>query len=609
MKITELCLQFQEEFEKIKTLQESIRHISEETFNQVLQDFAFAFNNKELLYSLLVSLKNIINSRPKQYDIYIRLLCEVLKSVKNFHFNINSLAFLFPNFNIICSLLAAGIISKKKILKLHKVLKFGTFDYDSILENSDFSIFNEKEIYQIMKESFPPRTVKKPDFRLITIIINDDLDSFQDLVSKEDLNIDSQIYLGKLDTIFKKECFLIEYAAFYGSIKIVKYLILQGAKLPKKLMEYAVLGNNNEIIHIVEQKIQEKIDQTVLLEAIRYHQNELAHYLIENYDIHLNIDSLISSIKSFNIEFFEKSLNCITENDINNIGINKKTCIYLACKTGQLYILRFLEKIDGIDINKSVKKGRWAEDIPLAIAVNRSFVEIVDHMIQNSSISINKIVEDHSIVSLAVAKGNTKIVKLLLTHPKIDVNQFIEDDAPLLIASQQANLEIFKSIVEAKGVDLRIQDDNGLSAIHYTVMYGNIPKIDYLLKYHGDIVKLESKDCHGVSFFINLTPIHYAAIHDKIESFEYIYSLPNFNIDWFLAKTRDNATPFILAASNGSINIVKFLIKLKEIDVQEENSSGYNSLHLASLNGKNKIVEILVEYINVNKQNKILFYI
>ena len=51
----------------------------------------------------------------------------------------------------------------------------------------------------------------------------------------------------------KKKISLIEYAAFYGSVQIFKYLYLNVVEMTPKLWICAIHGYDEEIIHILEE--------------------------------------------------------------------------------------------------------------------------------------------------------------------------------------------------------------------------------------------------------------------------------------------------------------------------------------------------------------------
>ena len=78
---------------------------------------------------------------------------------------------------------------------------------------------------------------------------------------------------------------LIEYSAFYGSIQIFQYLILNNAELTSSLWLFSIHGKNAEIIHLLEENHIKPKDETFkecYIESIKCHHNEIAKYIENN---------------------------------------------------------------------------------------------------------------------------------------------------------------------------------------------------------------------------------------------------------------------------------------------------------------------------------------
>lgn len=167
--------------------------------------------------------------------------------------------------------------------------------------------FNKiKEKYGYSNESI--EKVQNSD--LISFILKDDVDSLQKQVSNPAYNITKEIlHLPKL-----YQCNAIEYAAFCGSLKCFKYLLLNFEFDLCSIAKYAVMGGNTEIIHICHQ--QKYNFKGTLLKSIHYHRNEIAKWIIDN-----NIDDdfdLYSCVDSNNFEILQYWCNLKTP-EINNM--------------------------------------------------------------------------------------------------------------------------------------------------------------------------------------------------------------------------------------------------------------------------------------------------
>ena len=72
---------------------------------------------------------------------------------------------------------------------------------------------------------------------------------------------------------------LICYAAFFGAIKIVKYMIENGEKLSSSLCNYAYFSQNIEFIQFLDEKVE--ISVKYVLEKInKYRLNKSIDYFV-----------------------------------------------------------------------------------------------------------------------------------------------------------------------------------------------------------------------------------------------------------------------------------------------------------------------------------------
>ncbi|KAK8891517.1 hypothetical protein M9Y10_028729 [Tritrichomonas musculus] len=146
-----------------------------------------------------------------------------------------------------------------------------------------------------------------------------------------------------VEIIYTFSISLIEYAAFFGSIQIFKYLQDNRAPLKKSLWNYAIHGQNPEIIHILEENnIWPKSYDDCLIESIKCHHNDIANYIEKNYLNYEKID------KSFTI--FRQSLKYHNFAFINSYFISQ-TCLYYFIKYDCPLYIDYILKTVFVDIN------------------------------------------------------------------------------------------------------------------------------------------------------------------------------------------------------------------------------------------------------------------
>ncbi|OHT16816.1 hypothetical protein TRFO_12893 [Tritrichomonas foetus] len=143
-----------------------------------------------------------------------------------------------------------------------------------ILSSSDFSheqlkyeIFPSKQFTKLINKKSKSKTTetetkteKTPT--LIEIIKLDDVLSFQDILSQSNIDIDDSVTSSDEFNVFlrelhgikksKNESKLLNLAAFYGSINIFKFLWMNNATISSTITNYAVIGGNYDMIHLIE---------------------------------------------------------------------------------------------------------------------------------------------------------------------------------------------------------------------------------------------------------------------------------------------------------------------------------------------------------------------
>ena len=80
---------------------------------------------------------------------------------------------------------------------------------------------------------------------------------------------------------------LIEYAAFFGSNQIFKYLYLNGAKLTASIWKYAIHGEDAEIIHLLEEnkiKLPLYVYENIIEKSIKFHSINITNYFLQDED-------------------------------------------------------------------------------------------------------------------------------------------------------------------------------------------------------------------------------------------------------------------------------------------------------------------------------------
>lgn len=219
----------------------------------------------------------------------------------------------------------------------------------------------------------------------------DSIDEFQKTVSDFNYRIHPSIF--GLPPILQNMPTLIQCAAFYGSVKIFKYLLLNDADISMKdgvsrtLVHFAVAGGNLEIVHILDQR---KLDfEGSLHVAAKFHQYEIFTWLVENRQISIH-DGYVLSQAAIKINLKEMLFlfeNNVDPNLTDDLGW---TPLHYASRDDVVCSIKLLLSHEKIDPNLDNNGNTTALDNAV---INGRF-EAVEVLISNEKVDINKQTKD-----------------------------------------------------------------------------------------------------------------------------------------------------------------------------------------------------------------------
>lgn len=209
-------------YKKIEKILELIKKDMKELLSET-KIFDIFKSNKKLL--LLLFEEKIIS--PNQ---------TIAKSLTSKKYNkLNYLSYFYPEMK--------PFIKEKRNKK--------KYSYDSKQPEDFGHYYNEdKEIFETN------RKVGENNYYICSLIRNDSVIDFISYATKNSLSLKQNVKSSIFETnkfLINKSPTLIEYATFFGSIQIFKYLYQNGVELQSSLWMYAIHGNNPEIIHFLEE--------------------------------------------------------------------------------------------------------------------------------------------------------------------------------------------------------------------------------------------------------------------------------------------------------------------------------------------------------------------
>ncbi|KAK8897693.1 hypothetical protein M9Y10_015658 [Tritrichomonas musculus] len=182
---------------------------------------------------------------------------------------------------------------------------------------------------ELPEDFYEKRKIGANDDNISRFIQQDSIDDFITYVNKNICPLNSTIEPTIYETnpfLNDKEMTLIEYAAFFGSIQIFKYLRLNEVKLAPSLWICAIHSNQADIIHILEEnhiEPEEKGYNECLKESIKCHHYDLANYFLNNYLLN-NEKDVDESLQVYCIQYYNF--------DFMNTDFKGEKAFYYMCK-------------------------------------------------------------------------------------------------------------------------------------------------------------------------------------------------------------------------------------------------------------------------------------
>lgn len=311
---------------------------TEEAFQSLIKYIQDQINksNTKILRCLLHFLSNISKNHHRQSNIFPKIeqiLLHFKRDIKNsmsdediseiFHDDIQIYVFLFERKFLLVNKDNFHLFYKgRNINRLRIRYYLYPLIKDSIGKKKRRRI--EKEISKLCSnfaEFYKKCREGENDSYLCTLIRNDLVKEFIIHVNQNNLNtsIETPSSLFETNRFLNemKKTTLIEYAAFYGSLKIIRYLNKSRCiDLTSSMWLYSIHSNNPLMIHFLEEeKVKPPNDsyKECLKEAIKCYHNEVATY-IQTYYINENEEK---------VTYNKKDEICINEK-----VYNEKVCLF-----------------------------------------------------------------------------------------------------------------------------------------------------------------------------------------------------------------------------------------------------------------------------------------
>ncbi|XP_048238696.1 ankyrin repeat domain-containing protein 50-like [Haliotis rufescens] len=262
------------------------------------------------------------------------------------------------------------------------------------------------------------------------------------------------------------------------------------------------------------------------------------------------------------------------------------TFVDLAIRGGNTEIVEYVLKQNNVDINR-----KHCGLTPVMLAALNGKLAVFNFLVQKGADLSIKHADYETILPMACKGGNIEIVKYALEQ-NIDAmsSNGMDDNAAAVIAARRGHRDIFDLLVK-KGANLTMKEENN-NILLMACEGGNVDIVKYVLK--QNIVDINSKNDE------ELTPAMVAASLGHKEMFDLLISE---GAD-MTHVSEDDDKILHLACYGGNVDIVKYVLKQKILDINRKDDDGWTPAMMAIYGGHRDILYLLVrEGANLTQRN------
>ena len=289
--------------------------------------------------------------------------------------------------------------------------------------------------------------------------------------------------------------------------------------------------------------------------------------------------------------------------------------LLVASKAGALDTMKMLLKA-GADVNVTYTQDNVGHTC-LTLAAFHRHIETVRYLVGLPEVDVNQAGDDWTALHWAGQEDFPDVVEVLI-DAGADVEANDENGrSPLLLASKDGSLDTVRMLVKT-GADASATDNKGATCLSLAAYFGHTETVRYLLclpevdvnqscnrgftalhlgviQTYSDVVEVlinAGADVEAKSEGVGRTPLHCAC---EVGEREIVRMLLEARAD-VCATDSDGDRCLALAARNGHTETVRYLVGLKEVDVNHGNNEDSTALAHARLNRHAGVEQVLLKH-------------
>ncbi|KAK8889715.1 hypothetical protein M9Y10_034468 [Tritrichomonas musculus] len=315
-------------------------------------------------FQLIVNIANNYHRQPGFFDKIDQLLLNIKDEIKQTFSNFDIFTIFKSNKRILLFLLKETILEiDQQIFDVindndywsESYVKYFYFECKPFIPTKLLEEL-ESDLSKIDRQTFEEnRKIGENDQFICQLIRNDSIDDFITFVNQTNLPFSSKIKRSIYETneylLQKGSVDLIEYAAFFGSIQIFNYLLINKAYLRGSVWLDAIHGKNPEIIHSIQDnkiKPHDNNYKECLEEAVKCYSSEIVNFFLDNL---VDENQLDFYFENRNYEFIPQN-------------IQQPLFLFYTCAYNHVFFVDLLLKNKEIKVNeKIIQKKNFFNEI------------------------------------------------------------------------------------------------------------------------------------------------------------------------------------------------------------------------------------------------------
>ncbi|GAB1607428.1 transient receptor potential cation channel subfamily A member 1 homolog [Argonauta hians] len=342
----------------------------------------------------------------------------------------------------------------------------------------------------------------------------------------------------EIDKVDKTQMTALHTAARYNHSAVAELLINGGAKIRCfddercSPLFYACFHGSLEIVKLLFDAATKEDEWIVCYELVA----------------DKNIDGKTCLHAAIDGGFAEVAKICLLRGaDVNAIETDRSMPLHRAAMSGNLECVKLL-----VDNSARIDAYDEEQSTPLHKAALYNHYEIVDYLIKCGARVNKRDSDSYTPLLLAALRGHIETIEILMNASADALAVDKWEKTAVFLASEENHENVLKKLVEYPGMkdQIHVSDQYGNRPLHVAAREGYTAIVMILLNHGADI----------------------------------------------MACNDDEESAIHLAAKHGRTNVVRALVKAEKSVVKSEDEDSNTPLHIAAINGHDKVGEILIEF-------------